>query len=218
MNNIAPITTLSQVTLNYFVRDGREVEAEKIDQDTVKKTIKGLRVIEERSSGLKDFVENYRKFTKLPEPDLKELELGGLIGNVLLICAGFEGFEEVKVEDHVPNSVFVRTDQNLLSQVLINLLKNALESFRDEALPDHPLIRISAKEENDRIRIDICNNGEEIAHELREQIFVPFYTTKENGSGIGLSLSKQIMLLLGGDIILRSHDRNETCFSISLPR
>jgi signal transduction histidine kinase len=65
--------------------------------------------------------------------------------------------------------------------------------------------------------LDICNNGEPIPPEIQEQIFVPFYTTKENGSGIGLSLSKQMMLKLGGDIILRTDPADLTCFSISLP-
>jgi len=218
MNNIAPITTLSQVTLNYFVKNEQAVDAEKIDQETVNKTIKGLKVIEERSAGLKAFVENYRKFTKLPDPVFKKVELNGLIGNVLLVCAGFDKHKNIKVEEHIPDSIVAITDNNLLSQVLINLIKNALENFEEEDAPDHPLIKVKAKEEANRIRIDICNNGEGIPQELREQVFVPFFTTKENGSGIGLSLSKQIMLTLGGDIILHSNDRNETCFTISLPR
>ena len=217
MNNIAPITTLSQVTLNYFVRNEQAVDVEKIDQEIVNKTIKGLKVIEERSSGLKEFVENYRKFTKLPDPNFQKVELNGLIGNVLLVCSGFDTHKNIKVEEHIPDSIIAITDQNLLSQVLINLIKNAQENFEEEDAPDHPMIRIKVTVEANRIRIDIFNNGEPIAQELREQIFVPFFTTKEKGSGIGLSLSKQIILKLGGDIILLSSDRDETCFTISLP-
>jgi len=217
MNNLAPITTLSQVLLNYLVKDKRVIPTDEIDQDILKKTVKGLRVIEERSTGLKDFVENYRKFTKLPEPDLKKVELTGLIENVLLACSGFDMFNKIRIEEQIPDSVFVLTDQNLLSQVLINLVKNALESFQREEPSESPIIRIAVKEEASRIQIHISNNGEAIPPELREQIFVPFFTTKENGSGIGLSLSKQIMLMLGGDINLRANERNETCFRISLP-
>ncbi len=217
MNNIAPITTLSQVTLNYFVQDGQAVKSENINQDTVDKTIKGLRVIEERSSGLKKFVENYRKFTKLPEPDLKKVDLTKLIGDVLLVCSGFINYQEVRVEETLPDSIIAITDDNLLSQVLINLIKNALENFSENGAIDNPVIQIKVNEVTNRIKIDICNNGEEIPTELREQIFVPFFTTKETGSGIGLSLSKQIMLKLGGDIVLRTDNRNFTCFTISLP-
>jgi two-component system nitrogen regulation sensor histidine kinase NtrY len=217
MNNIAPITTLSQVTLNYFVSDGQAVQSENINQETVDKTIKGLRVIEERGLGLKKFVENYRKFTKLPEPDVQKVDLTRLIGDVILVCSGFDNYHNVKVKEYLPDSIIAITDDNLLSQVLINLVKNALENFSENKAIDNPLIQIKVSELANRIKIDICNNGEEIPPELREQIFVPFFTTKENGSGIGLSLSKQIMLILGGDIVLRTDNQNFTCFTISLP-
>ncbi|KPL14472.1 MAG: hypothetical protein AMS26_10615 [Bacteroides sp. SM23_62] len=218
MNNVAPITTLSQVTLNYFVRNEQAVSSDNISQETVNKTIKGLQVIEERSSGLIKFVDNYRKFTKLPEPDLQKVDLIKLISKVLMVCSGFKNFDEVQVEEHLPDSLFTITDDNLLSQVLINLIKNALENHGENRTIENPIIQIKASKETDRIKIDICNNGDEIPPELREQIFVPFFTTKENGSGIGLSLSKQIMLKLGGDIILRTNSRNFTCFTISLPK
>jgi nitrogen fixation/metabolism regulation signal transduction histidine kinase len=217
MNNIAPITTLSQVTLNYFVHDGQAVQSEEINQDTVTQTIKGLRVIEERGLGLKKFVENYRKFTKLPDPDLQKVELTQLIRNVLLVCTGFDNYHKVKVEESLPDPIIAITDDDLLSQVLINLIKNALENFSEKGSFDNSVIQVKVSVIANRIKIDICNNGEEIPPELREQIFVPFFTTKENGSGIGLSLSKQIMLILGGDIILRTDNRNFTCFTVSLP-
>lgn len=217
MNNIAPITTLSQVTLNYFVRNEEVIPSEEIGQDTVNKTIKGLRVIEERSSGLLKFVDNYRKFTKLPEPDLGKADLVELIGKVLLVCSGFKDFNLVNVEEYLPGSLVIVTDENLLSQVLINLIKNALETYDEESRVEQPLIQIRLSEDTNRVRLDICNNGEQIPPEIQEQIFVPFYTTKENGSGIGLSLSKQVMLKLGGDIILRSDHPEFTCFSLSLP-
>jgi len=217
MNNIAPITTLSQVTLNYFVRSEKAVSSENINQETVNKTIKGLRVIEERSTGLQKFVDNYRKFTKLPEPDFKKVELNELISNVLLGCSGFKNFKTVRVEERLPDSLVVITDRNLLSQVLINLIKNALEHYGEDMTIEDPIIQVAISEEGEQVKIDVCNKGEGIAPELREQIFVPFFTTKEDGSGIGLSLSKQIMLKLGGDIILRTNSRDFTCFTISLP-
>jgi nitrogen fixation/metabolism regulation signal transduction histidine kinase len=218
MNNIAPITTLSQVTLNFFVQEGEVISSDRINQETINKTIKGLRVIEERSSGLQKFVNNYRKFTKLPEPDFQEVDLSTLLSKVMLICSGFDGYKETNVEASLPDSCIVLTDDNLLSQVLINIIKNALESVRESKAFEKSAIRIKIREEASLVSIDIANNGEEIPPELREQIFVPFFTTKENGSGIGLSLSKQVMLKLGGDIQLRADIRNATCFSISLPR
>jgi PAS domain S-box-containing protein len=217
MNNIAPITTLSQVTLNFFVQGEQPVDPESIDQETVKKTIKGLRVIEERGTGLTKFVENYRKFTKLPDPDFKKADIAKLVGDVLLVCSGFDDYQKVRVEHSLPDSIIATTDDDLLSQVLVNILKNAIENTAEAETVQDPLIKIKLSQETSRIKIDICNNGSPIPPELREQIFVPFFTTKENGTGIGLSLSKQIMLKLGGDIILRTNSRNFTCFTVSLP-
>ncbi len=140
-----------------------------------------------------------------------------LIGKVLLVCSGFKNFENVKVEEYLPGELMVTTDENLLSQVLINLIKNALETYDEDNPIEKPVIQIRARERMSHVQINICNNGEQIPPEIQEQIFVPFYTTKENGSGIGLSLSKQVMLKLGGDIILRTDNPDYTCFSISLP-
>ena len=173
-------------------------------------------MIEERSSGLKKFVEHYRKFTGLPEPDIKDTDLVELLRNVRLVCSGLEGFASTKIVEDFPETYMVRTDKDLLSHVLINVIKNALESFStlDDKLENELRLRLLPGKGG--IRLDICNNGEPIPHELREQIFIPFFTTREGGSGIGLSLSKQIMLKLGGDIVLGPADTGFTCFSLSL--
>ena len=217
MNNIAPITTLSQVTMGYFLKDDREVQAGTIDQEVIHNTLKGLRVIEERSSGLKTFVEHYRKFTRLPEPKFQDTDLVELLDKVRMVCSGLEGYESTKIIEDFPETCLVRTDKDLLSHVLINVIKNALESFpapRNEAEHELRLRLIPGKPD---IRLDISNNGEPIPAELREQIFIPFFTTRESGTGIGLSLSKQIMLKLGGDIILGPADSAYTSFSLNLP-
>jgi nitrogen fixation/metabolism regulation signal transduction histidine kinase len=217
MNNIAPITTLSKVTLKFFTKEGQSLSPEEVTGETIQKTITGLQVIEERSTGLKKFVENYRKFTKLPDPEWKKVELAEFISGILLICSGFKNYHQVKILEQLPEQIQVLTDENLLSQVLINLLKNALESFSAVEEIKDPLIQIKASPVGKFVQMDVCNNGAPIPPELREQIFVPFFTTKEKGTGIGLSLSKQIMLKLGGDILLKSEPRKLTCFRISLP-
>jgi len=215
MNNIAPITTLSQVTLGYFLKNDREVQTGDIEQEVIHKTVKGLKVIEERSSGLKKFVEHYRKFTRLPEPDLRDTDLVELLKKVRLVCSGLEGYTSTRIIEVFPETCPVRTDEDLLSHVLINVIKNALESFSAEEGAEHEL-RFRLDSGQPHIRLDICNNGEPIPPELREQIFIPFFTTRESGTGIGLSLSKQIMLKLGGDITLGPADSVYTCFSLSL--
>jgi nitrogen fixation/metabolism regulation signal transduction histidine kinase len=217
MNNIAPITTLSQVTMGYFLKNDQEVKAGDIEQEVIHKTVKGLRVIEERSSGLKKFVENYRKFTRLPEPDFRDTDLVELLRKVRLVCSGLEGFASTKIIEDFPETCPVRTDMDLLSHVLINVIKNALESFPEPIEGADHQLRLKLIPGQPDIRLDISNNGEPIPRELREQIFIPFFTTRESGTGIGLSLSKQIMLKLGGDITLGPADSAYTCFSVNLP-
>ena len=217
MNNIAPITTLSQVTLGYFLKNNREVQASDIEQEVIHKTVKGLRVIEERSSGLKKFVEHYRKFTRLPEPDFRDTDLVELLEKVRLVCSGLEGFANTRIIEDFPEACPVRTDEDLLSHVLINVIKNAFESFPAQGNGAEHIVRLRLIPGQPDIMLKICNNGEPIPTELREQIFIPFFTTRESGTGIGLSLSKQIMLKLGGDITLGPADSVYTCFSLSLP-
>ena len=103
------------------------------------------------------------------------------------------------------------------AKVSISLLRNALESYPASGEGAEPELRFRLAPGQPDIKLDICNNGEPIPAELREQIFIPFFTTRESGAGIGLSLSKQIMLKLGGDITLSSYDSEFTCFTLSLP-
>ena len=215
MNNIAPITTLSKVISGYFISNNQTISIEELDSATIANTVKGLEVIEERGLGLINFAENYRKFTKLPEPHYKKINLSSLIDSNLIAATAYPGFETISVEKLIPKDIMFSTDEKLLSQVILNLLKNALEVLTIEKPPD-PHIRIKLLQTGNAVKLEISNNGPPIPFELKEQIFIPFFTTKENGSGIGLSLSKQIILQMGGDIILNSDQDENTSFSIFL--
>lgn len=215
MNNIAPITTLSQVIHNYYIADNKPVKVESISQKVVDNTAKGLEVIEERSAGLLNFVENYRKFTKLPEPKVAPCNICDLLENVLLSCTAFKYYDKTQVLQHFDEELTCSTDSDLLSQVMINLIKNALEAL-DENQCSEPKLWISASKVAGEKQIEIRNNGGEIPPEMREQIFVPFFTTKETGTGIGLSLSKQIMLKMGGDLNLKKDKVGQTTFILTL--
>ncbi len=215
MNNIAPITTLSKVISDYFTIGGSPVNISDIEQKTISNTLKGLQVIEERSVGLMNFVDNYRKFTKLPSPQLMKFNLSEIVENNIVAADAYMQDTEILIEKEFPETMMVYTDKELLSQVIINLLKNACEALILGNVED-PVLEIKMTKINNEARIDISNNGPRIPNEIREQIFIPFYTTKEEGSGVGLSLSKQIMLKMGGDIILRSGKEDLTTFSIIL--
>jgi signal transduction histidine kinase len=162
-----------------------------------------------------NFVDNYRKFTKLPVPILKETNLSSLINNNLIVASTFPKFNTIKLEKLMPGKVFVNTDEKLLSQVIINLLKNACEALILDNI-ENPSLKIKLLQTNSTTRVEISNNGNKIAPEIREQIFIPFFTTKEKGTGVGLSLSKQIMLKMHGDVILSSRNEDLTTFVIIL--
>lgn len=213
MNNIAPITTLSQVISGYYTKNSQPIGIDEIEPKTITNTVKGLKVIEEQSLGLMNFVENYRKFTKLPEPHFSEVNLSALIENDLLAAAAFEGFREIKIEKSIPQNFMIQTDSELLSQVIINVLKNSIEALASKKMIN-PTMNVKLVQFEKGIKLEIANNGPMIPPEIREQIFVPFYTTKEHGSGIGLSLSKQIMLKMGGDILLTSTTESWTMFAV----
>ena len=215
MNNIVPITTLSQVIKNYFLMEERIIEKMELEQKTIENAVKGLNVIEERSIGLMSFVDNYRKFTKLPIPEYSNVDISELINNCLIAASAFNGFNLLKLEKVIPQNFFYKTDEKLLSQVILNLLKNANEALQ-ENVTENPSITIRLLDEMKQLKIDISNNGPKILPEIKEQIFVPFFTTKENGSGIGLSLSKQIIMQMGGDLICKSEQDGQTTFSIIL--
>jgi len=215
MNNITPITTLSKVISGYFISNDKTIGREDINSKTIENTVKGLKVIEERGLGLINFVENYRRFTRLPEPHYKEVNLSSLIESNLMTASAYPQFETIKIEKIISKDISCSTDEKLLSQVLINLLKNAWEVLITEETAN-PQIKVRLSKSDNAVKIEISNNGPQIPPEIKEQIFIPFFTTKENGSGIGLSLSKQIILQMGGDIMLTTAKDQQTTFTIVL--
>ena len=194
MNSITPITSLSETLLNYFIPPEKP-----LDKKTVANTVKGLEVINERGTGLIRFVESYRKLTRLSKPVLKHVNLRNLIEHLLLLLENEADFQRIQfnVETETPD-IGIKADEAQLSQVLINLIKNAMYAVKDLK---EPCISVRAHYlQNGCCEIQVIDNGPGIPPEIMEQIFIPFFTTKENGSGIGLSLSRQIMKNHGGSI------------------
>jgi len=214
MNNITPITTLSQVISSYYKNGDKVILPDNMDEKIINNTVRGLNVIEERSVALMNFVDNYRKFTKLPEPDIKKVNISEILEHCLLAIKVYPNFKLINLEKSIEEDVIVLTDDNLISQVFINVLKNAYEALK--VIKDNPTMKIGLRTNDDNISIEIANNGEKIPKELREQIFIPFFTTKDEGTGIGLSLSKQILLRMNADIVLKPYKNSFTRFVITL--
>jgi nitrogen fixation/metabolism regulation signal transduction histidine kinase len=208
MNTIAPITSLSQTISGYFKNLNGEIPNQKI----IANTVKGLEIINERGSGLLSFVENYRQLTRLPQPEKKKIIVSQFLESTVTLLQVDSKNENTQIEwDCTPRELEIVADEKQIAQVLINLVKNA-----EEALKKKENGKISIKAEinkNGRPQIAVNDNGTGIPGDLLDKIFVPFFSTKENGSGIGLSLSRQIMQKHGGTLKVESLPQ-KTCFTI----
>jgi nitrogen fixation/metabolism regulation signal transduction histidine kinase len=214
MNSITPITSLSESLSNIYSAGGKPVLPEQINIKTIATTLQGLNVIKEQGKGLMSFVESYRKLTRVPEPEKKFFKVADLMSRVRILYDSLEKSDKSKLSVSLLNpDLEIFADQNLISQVLINLLKNALEANENN---NNGKIRIVASGDfNNHPEICVIDNGPGISEENIDEIFVPFFTTRQNGSGIGLSISKQIMRVHGGNLKVRSVPDKETVFCLS---
>jgi two-component system nitrogen regulation sensor histidine kinase NtrY len=214
MNSITPITSLSESLFNIFSKEGHQVLPQQITEKTVSTTLQGLKVIKEQGKGLMSFVDSYRKLTRLPEPEKKSFKVADLMNRIQILYSSLEKNDRVELSISLKDpDIELYADQNLISQVLINLLKNAIEANENN---QQGQIMISVNADNDQHpEICVADNGSGISEENIDEIFVPFFTTRQNGSGIGLSISKQIMRLHGGNLKVRSVPGKETVFCMS---
>lgn len=214
MNSITPITSLSESLSNIYSNGGNPVLPEQVTNSTIAKTLQGLNVIREQGKGLMSFVESYRKLTRVPEPEKKIFKVADLMVRVKILYNSLYNSDKTDLAiSLVSPDLEIFADQNLISQVLINLLKNALEANENNTSGK---IRIVAGADNsNHPELCVIDNGPGIPEEIIDEIFVPFFTTRENGSGIGLSISKQIMRAHGGNLKVRSVPGKETVFCLS---
>jgi two-component system nitrogen regulation sensor histidine kinase NtrY len=211
MNSITPITSLSDSLQKIYRIDTRIKSPDEVTDSNIEVTLRGLEAIREQGKGLMHFVESFRKLSIIPKPEMKLFRISQLLERVeaLVVPIGKAGNTEIvfEIQSH---DYELYADENQIAQVLINLIKNAVEA--NEKNPDCR-IRIRAGITNDNIpEICVSDNGPGIKNENLENIFVPFFTTREKGSGIGLSLSRQIMGMHSGSLTVRSTPGIETIF------
>lgn len=226
MNSVAPISSLASTAHRLLVDasasgdgaggNGTDAKAGSGTEHTTEVTAdarEAVETIERRSKGLISFVDSYRSFTKIPNPKFEVLEAGEMFENVRrLLRVQIEEHDlacEIRVE---PSPLEFTADPELIEQVLINLTLNAMQAVEGR---DGARIEMRARiDRRSRPVLQIVDNGPGIPPDVQERIFVPFFTTKEDGSGIGLSLSRQIMRLHGGTLTVRSNPDVETVFTL----
>lgn len=211
MNSITPITSLSDSLQKIYRIDTRLKSPEEVTDSNIEVTLRGLEAIREQGNGLMHFVESFRKLSFIPKPEMRSFRISQLFERVEALVVTFRKAENTEILFETQSHNYeLYADENLISQVLINLIKNAVEANENNK---DCRIRISAGITNDNIsEICVSDNGPGIKEENLENIFVPFFTTREKGSGIGLSLSRQIMGMHGGSLTVRSLPGMETIF------
>ncbi len=216
MNLMSPLTSVSKALYSLYHKDGKPVSLSSVDDQTLKSTINGLQVFDEQTNAILNFVGNYRKIAKIPPPELKPfdtrewLEQLGIVYSVKMAEHGIKF--EIRGEGS-PKAILA--DKNLINQVLINLINNAIDAVAENEGSREIVLEVSASARN-RITIALINNGPSIPPEIQEKIFVPFFTTKKSGSGIGLSICQEIMKLHRGSLTMISSPNSLTTFVIEL--
>lgn len=212
MNSVTPISSLSETILMILGSEKEYENWEHLDDANFLDVVSSVRTIQNRSEGLFNFVTEYRKLTKIPSPKKEDVLISELLGNVEQLWKPEIEKTQIKFSIQLQEeNLMIKVDPTLIEQVLINLVKNSIQALEKTSKPE---LQILAFKTDDSINILIKDNGIGIAPAIAKDIFVPFYTTKEKGSGIGLSLSRQIMRLHGGIIRVESVQNKITTFTL----
>lgn len=204
MNSVTPISSLANTVedeLNLQLVNGHDVNT--MSNDEIEDIHLAIQTIKKRSQGLIRFVQDFRNLTHIPKPKIKQIEVNELLNEMLMLLKNEIERNQITASMSVdPENMVISADKDLIEQVLINLIKNATQAFDEQT---NRLIEIRAyMDDKSRPVISVKDNGNGIDEEALEKIFIPFFTTKKSGSGIGLSLSRQIMRQHQGTLGVKS--------------
>lgn len=210
MNSITPIASLTSTMKTILDEDLIKKESHyELENETVEDLGEGLATIENRSQGLIRFIDAYRDYTAIPLPSMEKIKVAELFKHIKTLLRSQLNNTETKLECSVlPEELEIYADEKLIEQVLINLVKNAIEATKD----GDTIYMYAALRNEKQVQIMVEDHGEGIIREALDRIFIPFYTTKKTGSGIGLALSRQIMQLHNGSLTVESEPNTYTRF------
>ena len=217
MNSATPLISLTDTVL-MLLEDpkGNQKNPGEITEQNIKDIRFSVNTIKKRSEGILHFVDAYRKLTDIPHPEFQLVKVKDLIGAVLSLLQSDLKKRGIKVLTKCkPESLQIYCDSNLMEQVLINLLTNSMYALEGS---DQTFIKILAFDNHSRIILHVEDNGKGIGEDILRKIFIPFFSTREGGSGIGLSFSKFVVLQHGGRIKVESEPYKSTKFIIDLPK
>jgi len=212
-NTISPISSLADSLEKMYINENNIITSKEITDSIIEKSYEGLQLISKRGKSLVHFVNSYKTIASLKKLDIESVKVIELFYNLELLMKNELKKKNIKIEIKVsPIDLEIKADKKYMEQIAINLIKNSIEAIDNKK----GIISLQAsKAENDKVMMQFIDNGKGIDSEIIDQIFVPFFTTKETGSGIGLSLARQIIQLHGGIISVNSEPGN-TIFTIKI--
>jgi len=211
-NSVSPIQILSASLYDLFHQDNKKRDPREIDEKLIDRTILGLRTIRKRSGGLADFIKEFLNFIHTGVPDYTSVKVLELLQGVEalmskeLIDSGAKMTVEV-----VPPGLVILADEKLVEQALINLVRNALQASVEN---QQPIIQLRGYQEGAHACLEVSDNGKGIPVHTIEHVFTPFFTTRKEGSGIGLSMARQVMQMHRGTITVSSEEGRFTTFTM----
>ena len=214
MNSAGPMSS-TIATLNEFITqsNGQPKKANELSDEIVEDIATGLHILDERSQGMVDFVTRFRNLTLLPKPTFTTFGVTDLASSIRILMNEKIRQSNIDFEIKVsPETMLLTADRGMVQQILINLINNAIYALEDT--PQPRIWLIAKQDEDERPIIIIADNGKGIPKEIQDKVFIPFFTTRENGSGVGLSLSRQMMRLHGGRLNMTSTPGEMTVFTM----
>lgn len=213
LNSFTPVSSLASTIKTLTENEkGETLSLDQLDAEDISDINVAAATIKKRSDGLLVFVKDYRTISNVPIPQLGKINVKQFLTGIETLMSPLtdEAHVNLKLLPIPPNST-INADSKLIEQVLINLINNSIHALEGK---ENPTIEMSCNIELDKTVILINDNGFGIEEKIMNQIFIPFYTTKKNGSGIGLSLSKNIMKKHGGNLLVSSEVGLYTTFSL----
>jgi nitrogen fixation/metabolism regulation signal transduction histidine kinase len=215
MNSITPISSLAATIQEMLIDPETEkINFQELTEEDLESIVSAMATIESRSRGLLSFVEIYRNLTRIPKPNFRYFEVKDTFDRAHeLLRPKLEQLNIKSACKVFPEDLKLLADPDLIDQVVINLMLNAIDAVKDK--PDPKIVITASTNLNNRITIDFADNGHGIKPDLMDKIFMPFFTSKKEGSGIGLSLSRQIMQMHKGAISFKSKHEEGTVFTLT---
>ena len=198
MNSLAPITSISSTLREVWTEHESSRVGNKASEATIQQTLKGLDAIAEQSAGLTTFFESYRILSRIPDPVIKEFAVCGIFEKLETLVDHYKTDSSLGISFECDDQELkIQADEQMITQVMLNLIKNAVQAM--EMLEKAEII-VSALPQENRVVLKVTDNGEGIPPEISDEIFMPFFTTRRKGTGVGLSYSRQVMAMNNGRI------------------